>query len=168
MADRLRTTIACCVIAIAGCGATRTEPHDPARSNAIGLASAVGAAGRALERYYDVERDGATEAFVSRALADGVPAGRSEPCRSPDGRLSTRPTVLANPPLSASSIRQRTALVATIGAYEVARARHARAAPIERSWPGSTATCTIASWRSTSSRTRTHKAISSSKIWRVR
>ncbi len=131
MAYRLRSVITFGLVAILGCGAAGSATHESAPSNPIGLSSAMRAAASALGRYYDVANDGANEAFVSRALANGVAAGRSERCRLPDGRLSTRPTVLANPLLPASSIWQRTAVVAAIGAYEVAL--QARASGADRS-----------------------------------
>lgn len=131
MADRLRSAIAFGYIAILGCAAAGNDTHEPALSNAAGLGSDMRVAARALGRYYDVANDGAREAFAARAQTQGVAAGRSERCRLPDGRLSTRPTVLANPLLPASSIRQRTALFAAIGAYEVALA--ARASGADRS-----------------------------------
>ena len=80
-------------------------------------ASSASVAARALEQYYQAENDGVADAYIERSLHRGVPVAQTETCRLPTGALSSRPTVLTNPPLSASAIRQRGALVAALGAY---------------------------------------------------
>ena len=55
--------------------------------------------------------------IVERARGAGRAAARTETCLLPTGATSVRATVLGNPPLSASAIRQRQTLVAAIGAY---------------------------------------------------
>jgi len=81
------------------------------------LASSANAAARALARYYELENQAATDAFVERAAALGGPAVRTEPCRLASGALSMRPTVLANPPLARAAIEQRETLFASLQAY---------------------------------------------------
>ncbi len=81
------------------------------------LAASAAVAGRALGDFYRAENDGVTDAYLERAAARGRSPARSERCRLPTGALSTRPTVLANPPLSEGAIAQREALFAELAAY---------------------------------------------------
>jgi hypothetical protein len=98
------------------CGA-KVSSMSPTTVDVATLASSTVAAARALEKYYQAENDGTSDAYSERSQAHGLTAGRTETCRLPTGALSKRPTVLANPPISPSAIRQREALVAAIGAY---------------------------------------------------
>lgn len=97
----------------AGDRAARASPADR-----YAIRAATRETANALTRFYEAANDGASEAYVSRALANDTQVKRSERCRLPSGRLSTRPTVLANPLLAHSSIMQRSAIVSTIGAYD--------------------------------------------------
>lgn len=91
--------------------------HSTAPTNFARLEASSRAAAQGFERYYQAENDGAVDAYIERSKRRGVSAGRTETCHLPNGAPSSRPTVIANPPISASSIRQRVELVATIGAY---------------------------------------------------
>jgi hypothetical protein len=103
------------LLLLSACHTTSTAP--PPAADLAKLESSTQVAARAFERYYRAENSGAADAYVERARGRGVAAGRTEPCRLPTGAASSRPSVLANPPVAASSIRQRGELVATLGAY---------------------------------------------------
>lgn len=130
MAYRLSAAAVVGVLALLACGTWGAAGSGSTPATVITLRAAMRVAQSAFGRYYDVANDAASEAFVSRALARGMPVGRSERCLLPDGRSSTRPTVLANPLLAASSIRQRMALVSTVGAYDVSLEARASAADL--------------------------------------
>ncbi len=102
---------------LSACHPKSTAP--PPAANLAKLEASTTAAARGFERYYRAENAGAADAYLERARGRGVPAGQREPCRLATGASSSRPSVLANPPIAASSIRQRSELVAALGAYLV-------------------------------------------------
>jgi len=115
VADRLKGAIGLsAIVASVLCGpagATDCSAANDAPSDT--LAALPGALGH----YYDAENRAVIDAYTERARANGLAPSRSETCVLPTGAESTRPTVLAVPPLSVSAIRQREAAVAEIDAY---------------------------------------------------
>jgi len=96
-----------------------TNPKYPSydASGASALAASMADVTRSFGQYYRVENHAVTAAYVERSRANGRSAGRSEPCLLPDGSVSRRPSVVANPPLSEAAIRQREDSVAAIESY---------------------------------------------------
>lgn len=83
----------------------------------------VALAASALARMYETIDDAQGDAYVARTLLDpSQTVGSSEGCIRSDNTVSSRPSALANPPLAAASIAQRTGLFKALVAYEIAMA----------------------------------------------
>jgi hypothetical protein len=115
VADRLKGAIGLgAIVASIVCGRACASGCKPASAAPNATLAALP---RALGRYYAAENRAVIDAYAERARANGLVPSRSETCVLPTGAASTRPTVLAVPPLSVSAIRQREAAVAEIAAY---------------------------------------------------
>ncbi len=78
-------------------------------------AAALGAVDRAVD-------DAAADAYVAAALLNpALPIGPAQPCVRTDNGVSSRVTVLANPPLAESSLAQRVRLFEALAYYETAQ-----------------------------------------------
>jgi hypothetical protein len=104
------------LVSLVSCG-SKTNPAPPNAAAVAALESATAAAARAFGSYYRAENDGVVDAYIERSQRNGLPVSRVERCLLATGALSRRPSILANPPVSPSAIRQRSAAVAAIGAY---------------------------------------------------
>jgi hypothetical protein len=101
----------------------RTDLTAPADAAASKSAAAVAAWYRAL--------DTATiDAYFASRLLDPATAGKSsQRCLRTDNTVSTRASVLANPPLSEAAIAQRRYLIEALAAYGIAVASRASGKP---------------------------------------
>jgi len=123
-ARRFAASLSLFVCLLAACDGNAQTAASVSPPEAVTLAAA------SLGATYRTINASAVDAYIAGALLDPTqPIGAGQRCLKTDNSVGSRSTPLANPALGESSIAQRTHLIETLAAYDVALASFVAAKP---------------------------------------